>query len=108
MMHRRRSTPTSRRVGVGRALGKAPGCISLTRLRHSLPHERPRRAPSHVLEEPPMKTLPTIVLALSAFATVGVSAQAVYSGQADQERRERNREEALAHYRTGATTSAAR
>ena len=54
-----------------------------------------------------MKTLRSIVLALSAFATVGVSAEAVYSGQADQERRERNREEALAHYRTGATTTPA-
>jgi hypothetical protein len=54
-----------------------------------------------------MKTLPKIVLALSAFAAVGASAQTVYSGQADQERRERNREEALANYRNGTTSSAA-
>ena len=41
-----------------------------------------------------------IVLALSARA-LGVSAETYYSGQADSERRERNREEALANYRAG-------
>jgi hypothetical protein len=51
-----------------------------------------------------MKLMPKIVLALSAFATMGVSAEMVYSGQSDQERRERNREEALSHYRAGNTT----
>jgi hypothetical protein len=45
-----------------------------------------------------------LVLALTAFAAVGASAQTVYSGQADQDRRERNREEALAAQR-GNTTS---
>jgi len=48
-----------------------------------------------------MKTMPKIVLALSALATFGVSAETYYSGQADAERRERNREEALANYRAG-------
>lgn len=56
-----------------------------------------------------MKILPQIVLVLSAVAACGASAQTVYSGQADQERRERNREEALSNYRAGrpatATTS---
>ena len=45
--------------------------------------------------------MPKIVLALSALATFGVSAETYYSGQADAERRERNREEALANYRAG-------
>lgn len=48
-----------------------------------------------------MKIPSKIALALSAFAVVGASAQTIYSGQADQERRERNREEALAAYRAG-------
>ncbi|MEO8310045.1 MAG: hypothetical protein ABI520_02640 [Caldimonas sp.] len=54
-----------------------------------------------------MKIMPRIVLALTAFAAIGASAQTVYSGQSDQERRERNREEALANYRadTGTTTT---
>jgi hypothetical protein len=52
-----------------------------------------------------MRTMPKIVIALSAFAAIGASAQTVYSGQADQERRERNREEALSHYRDGTTNS---
>ena len=52
-----------------------------------------------------MKTMPRIVLALTAFAAIGASAQTVYSGQADQERRERNREEALEHYRSGTPTT---
>ena len=52
-----------------------------------------------------MKNMHKIVLALGAVATFGVSAQTVYSGQADQERRERNREEALSQYRGTATTT---
>ena len=52
-----------------------------------------------------MKTMPRIALALSAFAAVGASAQTFYSGQADQERRDRNREEALAAYEGGHTSS---
>lgn len=50
-----------------------------------------------------MKTTPKLVLALLAVASCAVSAQTVYSGQADQDRRERNREEALSHYRAGTT-----
>jgi hypothetical protein len=53
-----------------------------------------------------MKNMPKIVLALTAFAAIGASAQTVYSGQADQERRERNREEALANYRANTTATA--
>lgn len=54
-----------------------------------------------------MKVLPKLVLVLSAAAACSVSAQTVYSGQADQARRERNREEALQNYRAGrpATTT---
>ena len=52
-----------------------------------------------------MKIPSKIALALSAFAVVGASAQTVYSGQSDQERRERNREEALANYRAGSTST---
>ena len=44
-----------------------------------------------------MKLLPIVL----AFAAVGVSAQTYYTGQADQERRDRNREEALENYRAG-------
>ena len=44
-----------------------------------------------------MKLLPIVL----AFAAVGASAQTYYTGQADQERRDRNREEALANYRAG-------
>jgi hypothetical protein len=44
-----------------------------------------------------MKLLPIVL----AFAAVGASAQTYYTGQADQERRDRNREEALADYRAG-------
>ena len=54
-----------------------------------------------------MKNLSKIVFALSAFAAFGANAQTVYSGQADQERRDRNREEALTKYRAGSTTTAA-
>ena len=43
-----------------------------------------------------MNNMPKIVLALSALATFGASAEMYYSGQSDAERRERNREEALA------------
>ncbi|MEO5845514.1 MAG: hypothetical protein ABIQ33_11815 [Caldimonas sp.] len=51
--------------------------------------------------------MPKIVLALTAFAAIGASAQTVYSGQSDQERRERNREEALSTYRAGTTNTTA-
>ena len=51
-----------------------------------------------------MKTSPKLVLALLAVASCAAGAQ-TYSSQADQERRERNREEALANYRAGATTT---
>ena len=44
-----------------------------------------------------MKLLPIVL----AFAAVGASAQTYYTGQSDQERRDRNREEALADYRAG-------
>jgi hypothetical protein len=44
-----------------------------------------------------MKLLPIVL----AFAAVGASAQTYYTGQADQERRDRNREEALESYRAG-------
>jgi hypothetical protein len=54
-----------------------------------------------------MKIMPKIVLALTAFAAIGASAQTVYSGQADQDRRDRNREEALANYRAGSTDTTA-
>jgi hypothetical protein len=46
-----------------------------------------------------MKTPSRLVLALLALASCAATAQTIYSGQADQERRERNREEALANYR---------
>ena len=52
-----------------------------------------------------MKSSPKLVLALLALAYCAAGAQTVYSGQADQERRERNREEAMSHYRSGATTT---
>lgn len=54
-----------------------------------------------------MKTLPKIVLALGALASFGASADSYYSGRADAERRDRNREEALANYRAGHTTARA-
>ena len=55
-----------------------------------------------------MKIPSKIALALSAFAVVGASAQTIYSGQADQERRDRNREEALAAYRADHGTTSDR
>lgn len=51
-----------------------------------------------------MKFMPKIVLALTAVAAFGASAQTTYSS--DQERRERNREEALSNYRAGSTAPA--
>jgi len=51
-----------------------------------------------------MKTLPKLVLALLATAYCAAGAD-TYSSQADQARRERNREEALANYRAGHTTA---
>jgi hypothetical protein len=52
-----------------------------------------------------MKTSSRLAVVVLAFASCAVGAQTVYSGQADQERRERNREEALAHYRTDTSSS---
>ena len=51
-----------------------------------------------------MKTLPKLVLALLATASCAAGAD-TYSSQADQARRDRNREEALANYRAGNTTA---
>jgi len=51
-----------------------------------------------------MKTLPKLVLALLATASCAAGAD-TYSSQADQARRDRNREEALAQYRAGNTTA---
>jgi Ni/Co efflux regulator RcnB len=45
-----------------------------------------------------MKFLPKIVLVLTAAASCAAGAASVLSPQADQERRDRNREEALAAY----------
>jgi hypothetical protein len=53
-----------------------------------------------------MKTPSRLVLALLALASCAATAQTIYSGQADQERRERNREEALANYREHHETTA--
>ena len=53
-----------------------------------------------------MNNARTFVLVLTTLAAASVGAQTIYSGSADQERRERNREEALAHYRDGTTASA--
>jgi hypothetical protein len=54
-----------------------------------------------------MKFLPKLALATTAFLACTVGAQAALSDQADQERRDRNREEALAAYRAqnGGTTA---
>lgn len=51
-----------------------------------------------------MNNVRKLVLVLTTVAAASVGAQTIYSGSADQERRERNREEALSHYRTGSTT----
>jgi hypothetical protein len=51
-----------------------------------------------------MKTSPKLVLALLAVVSCAAGAE-TYSSQADQARRDRNREEALAHYRAGNTTA---
>ena len=51
-----------------------------------------------------MKTSPKLVLALLAVVSCAAGAD-TYSSQADQARRDRNREEALAHYRAGNTTA---
>jgi hypothetical protein len=45
-----------------------------------------------------MKTSPKLVFALLALASCAAGAETYYSGQADQERRDRNREEALQNY----------
>ena len=52
-----------------------------------------------------MKTSPKLVLALLAAAVSCAVGAETYSSQADQARRERNREEALANYRAGHTTA---
>ena len=51
-----------------------------------------------------MKTSSKLVLALLAAVSCAAGAE-TYSSQADQARRERNREEALTHYRAGNTTA---
>jgi hypothetical protein len=51
-----------------------------------------------------MKTSPKLVFALLAVAACAASAE-TYSSQDDAQRRERNREEALTHYRAGTTTA---
>lgn len=51
-----------------------------------------------------MKTSPKLVFALLAVASCAAGAE-IYSDQADAQRRERNREEALANYRAGHTTA---
>jgi hypothetical protein len=51
-----------------------------------------------------MKTSSKLVLALLAAVSCAAGAE-TYSSQADQARRDRNREEALAHYRAGNTTA---
>lgn len=51
-----------------------------------------------------MKTSPKLVLALLAAVSCAAGAE-TYSSQADQARRERNREEALANYRAGHMTA---
>ena len=56
-----------------------------------------------------MKKSAKLVFAALALASCAAGAETYYSGQSDQERRDRNREEALANYRTqGSTTSAER
>ena len=51
-----------------------------------------------------MKTSAKLVLALLAAVSCAAGSE-TYSSQADQARRDRNREEALAHYRAGNTTA---
>jgi hypothetical protein len=51
-----------------------------------------------------MKTSPKLLLALLAAVSCAAGAD-TYSSQADQARRDRNREEALASYRAGNTTA---
>src|SRR5204863_9993742 len=58
----------------------------------------------HDMSRNVMKTSPKLVLALLAAVSCAAGAE-TYSSQADQARRERNREEALAHYRAGNTTA---
>ena len=57
-----------------------------------------------------MKTSPKLVFALLALASCAAGAETYYSGQADQERRDRNREEALQNYRadSGSSSTSAR
>jgi hypothetical protein len=52
-----------------------------------------------------MKFLPQLVLVLTAVASGAAGAQAAMSDQADQDRRARNREEALANYHANADRS---
>lgn len=53
-----------------------------------------------------MKTSPKLVFAVLAAVSCAAGAE-MYSSEADSARRERNREEALAHYRAGNTTARA-
>lgn len=59
----------------------------------------------HSLPGTVMKILPTLVLVLTAAATCAAGAETSFSSQADQERRDRNREEALEHYRAANGTA---
>ncbi len=52
-----------------------------------------------------MNNIRTFVLVLTTVAAASVGAQTVYSGAADQERRDRNREEALSNYRASHPTT---
>src|SRR4029453_6033553 len=101
MMHPRRGTPTLLCAGVGQALRKATGCAGVRAHEYWRSDKRPRFRELHALKETVMRILPIVL----AFAAIGASAQTIDSGQADQERRERNREEALASYRAGNTKS---
>ena len=51
-----------------------------------------------------MKTSPKLVFAVLAAVSCAAGAE-IYSSESDSARRERNREEALAHYRAGNTTA---
>ena len=54
-----------------------------------------------------MKKSAKLVFAAFALASCAAGAETYYSGQSDQERRDRNREEALASYRAGTSTTSA-
>ena len=54
-----------------------------------------------------MKKSAKLVFAALALASCAAGAETYYNGQSDQERRDRNREEALANYRAGTSTTSA-